>query len=62
MKKSNERNYYDCDVFHMQVMHGNLLQNILSNTDIPGFGTAEELYKKYGYDLNSVMEYVESLF
>lgn len=35
-----------CDVFHMQVMHGNLLQNILSNTDIPGFGTAEELYKK----------------
>ncbi|MGI6212889.1 MAG: transketolase family protein [Anaerovoracaceae bacterium] len=28
----------------------------------PGFGSAEELYHRYGYDLEAVQEYVRSLF
>ena len=28
----------------------------------PGFGSAEELYHEYGYDLDAVWKYLKSLF
>ena len=28
----------------------------------PGFGDAKDLYKKYGYDKDSVQNYIRSLF